>query len=157
MTARNIRKYPDDCLREISRDVETNSIQSPEIQTFVKDLKETLLVENGIGIASPQVGVNLRIIIVDLDENPKVFINPKITKKSRRKLSIEEGCLSIPGIYGVVRRYRSINVEAFDEDGKQLIFKAEGLFAVVLQHEIDHLNGVLFIDHAVRIVKRTKM
>lgn len=157
MPAKNIRKYPDDCLRKISREVDVKTIGSPEIQTLVLDLIETLLVENGIGIAAPQIDISLRVIIIDADGQPKAFINPKIVKKSYRRFAFEEGCLSIPGIYGVVKRHRTITVEAFSGDGERLVFKAEGLFAVVLQHEIDHLDGILFIDRATRIVKRTKM
>ncbi len=117
-----------------------------------EDMIETMHVEDGIGLAAPQINVSLRVIVFDLSTqkiklSPVVLINPKITSTSGGESEMEEGCLSIPGIRRVVKRHTVVTVEAIDIDGNEVIIKnADGLLAVVLQHEIDHLDGILFTD-----------
>ena len=108
---------------------------------------DTMYKFDGVGLAAPQVGILKRIITIDIGEGPKVLINPVI-KKSSGKQTGEEGCLSFPNVFGNVDRPESIIVEAFDIDGNKIKIKAKGLEAVVLSHEIDHLDGILFVDKA---------
>lgn len=116
------------------------------VARLVDDLQETMLLANGIGLAAPQVGLRQRVIVVRTETAVLGFINPVIVQSSRRKVTGEEGCLSIPGVFGLVKRPQKIRVEAKSATGETLEFTADGLFARVIQHEIDHLNGVLFID-----------
>lgn len=147
MTHRPVVKNPSDILRKPSIAVTAQELLSDEIQTLIDDLLESIVVENGIGIAAPQIGVHKRIIIVDDGTEPKAYINPKITARSLRKGHyVEEGCLSIPGIWGHVTRNKVVKVKALDRNGDPVSLRAEDLMSVVFQHEIDHLDGILFID-----------
>ena len=119
---------------------------APFIGALVRDLRETMLAANGIGLAAPQVGVALRVIVVKTDDGWLGLINPVIVESSHRWESGEEGCLSIPGVFGLVRRSFRIRVTARSPVGEPVRFATEGLLARVLQHEVDHLNGILFID-----------
>lgn len=115
---------------------------------LVKEMLETMHSGRGIGLAAPQVGILQRIFVVQLSEDiPRVFINPVLKGVSPETSLYEEGCLSIPGIYADVKRPEMISIEALDEKGKPFHLDADGLLARVIQHELDHLNGVLFIDH----------
>lgn len=155
-------------LRKIADDVPLGEIMSSRIQRVIKDMKNTLRPhKDGVAIAAPQIGVPLRIFVVSghifneeaLLEDDKskskeedlVFINPKITKLSRDKKAMSEGCLSVRWIYGEVRRASKLTVTAYDEYGKKFTRGASGLLAQIFQHEIDHLNGILFIDKAKRV------
>ena len=113
---------------------------------------------NGIGLAAPQVGVKKRIVIVDLKENnkssPVIFINPVIIKESRERAVNEEGCLSIPGYYAEVERAKEVDVEWYDLEGEKVTKTFSGLFSICIQHEIDHLDGILFIDYLSRLKRR---
>ncbi|MFH1538954.1 MAG: peptide deformylase, partial [bacterium] len=104
--------------------------------------------ENGLGLAGNQVGVARRIITVKMDDGPKVFINPRLKKMSKEKVESDEGCLSFPMMLGAVKRSRSVTVVARDLDMKEVKIEAEGLLARAFQHEIDHLNGIVFLDRA---------
>jgi len=106
----------------------------------------TMRKANGIGLAAIQVGLDARVIVVDTKDGALGFINPEIIERSKEFEIGEEGCLSVPGQFGMVKRSKEITLSAFDEDGNEVIFDAKGLFARVLQHEVDHLNGILFID-----------
>lgn len=119
---------------------------SPDVLALISDMKETMVAANGIGLAAPQVGKNIRLIIVATKDGEQALINPTIVKKSFRSEIDDEGCLSIPGCFVKVKRAKSIMVRAMREDGTTITFKAEGLFARVIQHEIDHLDGILMID-----------
>ncbi|MFA6271599.1 MAG: peptide deformylase [Patescibacteria group bacterium] len=123
------------------------------VQELIPKLTETMIQEDGIGIAAPQVGESIQMIIINQKDRPLVMINPKILTKSIRTEIAEEGCLSVPGIFGMVKRSKKVKVNALDSSGKQFTIKAEGLLARVMQHEIDHLNGILFID---KMVKKTR-
>lgn len=106
----------------------------------------TMRRSQGIGLAAPQVGVSQRLIVIAFQKEPLILFNPEISKKSFKKESGEEGCLSVPGVFGLVKRHYKISVAALDKSEKKINFVAEGMLARVIQHEVDHLNGILFID-----------
>ena len=142
---------PNPILRQRALEIIPEEIKSSAIQKLIFDMKETVHPAGGIGLAAPQVGLPLRLIIIALEDERIALINPNITKFSWRKETAEEGCLSVPGKFGFVKRSKAIKVAAFNENGKKVEFRAKDLFARVIQHEIDHLNGVLFIDKAKKI------
>ncbi|MGE0279869.1 MAG: peptide deformylase [Rhizobiaceae bacterium] len=140
---------PDPVLRQVSKPVE--QVDS-SIKKLAADMFETMYDAPGIGLAAIQVGVPLRMLVIDLakqDEpkEPQVFINPEVLSSSDERSTYEEGCLSIPEYYADVERPASVRVKFVDGNGKEQELEADGLLATCLQHEIDHLNGVLFIDH----------
>lgn len=140
----NILKYGDPRLR---RRAEPITDITPEVRTIVDDLVETMYDEVGIGLAAPQVGISLRLIVIGDDQGRQArpLLNPAIVDKGG-KVTAEEGCLSVPGVFADVTRAEWVQVEAQDVAGQPLSFRARGFQARVLQHEIDHLDGVLFID-----------
>ncbi|HEV8643592.1 MAG TPA: peptide deformylase [Methylomirabilota bacterium] len=144
MAVLKVRKYGDPTLR---RRAEPVGVITPEIRTIVADMVDTMYDEVGIGLAAPQVGISLRLIVVGDEETreARALINPVITEQSGQATA-EEGCLSIPGIFAPVTRSAWVRVEALDLGGQTVKMDARGLLARVLQHEIDHLDGVLFID-----------
>lgn len=148
MAILEIRKYPDPVLKEISEPVEKID---DRVRSLVRDMFDTMYNAPGIGLAAPQIGVLKRIIILDVDSgsdqkgNPIVLINPEVVS-TEGEITFEEGCLSVPDFSGDVERYEKVTVEGLSEDGDEVKIKADGLLAVALQHEIDHLNGILFID-----------
>jgi len=149
MAIRDIIVLPDPRLKQKSEPVET---VTDEIRTLVADMTETMYDAPGIGLAAIQVGVPLRVVTVDVsrDEearNPRALINPEVVWSSEEIAECEEGCLSIPDYLEIVQRPAKVRVRYRDLDGIEHEEEAEGLLAVCLQHEIDHLNGVLFIDH----------
>lgn len=151
MTHRTVLISPDTKLRIVSKEISVDEIISFDTKTLVQDMIETMVLDNGIGIAAPQIDVHKRIIIVDVGNNqPVAFFNPKIRSKSLLKNEGEEGCLSVPGVFGMVKRNRTIVVDAQDQTGKLCTFRVNGLLSVVFQHEIDHLDGILFIDKVTR-------
>lgn len=118
------------------------------VSEFTQRMIGTMISGQGIGLAAPQVGDDRRIFVCRLEgEDPRVFINPEILETSLEEAEYEEGCLSVPGIYDKVVRPASVKVQAWNEKGKPFTLEAEGLLATVIQHETDHLNGVLFLDH----------
>ncbi len=144
---------PTPSLRDRSLEVTRDFVLQPETQQFIQNLIVTMYADDGIGIASPQVGKNIRICVVGREATPEkahdlVLINPVWTKISRRTNWDIEGCLSVPKVYGKVKRYNQIHVEALDASGNPLSFDAKKFFARVIQHEVDHLDGILFIDKA---------
>jgi peptide deformylase len=146
---RDIIILPDKQLRLISKPVETIT---PEIRTLVDDMFQTMYDAPGIGLAAIQVAVPLRLITMDLskkegEKEPRVFINPEILASSDELSIYEEGCLSIPEYYEEVERPARVRVRFMDLEGKTREEDAEGLYATCIQHEIDHLNGVLFVDY----------
>ena len=158
MAIRPIVEVPDPRLREISKPVE---VVDDEVRALVKDMFETMYDAPGIGLAAIQVGVPKRVLVIDLQEpeeeggepvkDPRVFINPEVVWKSDELFSYEEGCLSVPEYYDEVERPARVRLRYLDRDGAQVEEEAEGLYAVCIQHEMDHLNGVLFIDHLSRL------
>ncbi|MEX0933453.1 MAG: peptide deformylase [Candidatus Paceibacterota bacterium] len=148
-------------LRERSRKVSLEEINSPYVKSVISDMKEAMQNEDdSAAIAAPQIGELVRIFIISKSVVPKkndeekhdlVFINPKIIKHSQSKSVVEEGCLSVRWLYGEVNRYEKVTIEALDEQGARVVYGASGIIAQAFQHEIDHLNGVLFIDKATNI------
>ncbi len=117
------------------------------IQRLIDNMVETMQQVSGVGLAAPQVGVPLRVIVIQmLDEAPIAIINPEIVKRAGEQ-EVTEGCFSVPGYFGEIKRAESVTVKGLDPNGKKIRIKANGLMAEVLEHEIDHLNGVLYIDH----------
>jgi len=142
----NILEYPDPRLRKTAAPVTTFG---PDIQRLVRDLAETMYSAPGIGLAATQVDVHKQVIIIDISENHdvlKVFINPEILSREG-EAECEEGCLSVPGYYDKVTRAASIRVRARNEHGETFELGAEGLLAVCIQHEMDHLLGKVFVDY----------
>jgi len=139
---------PDPVLRKKSADISLKQINSKAFKNLMADISQTMLKKDGVGLAAPQIGKNIRLISVNTKDGPISLINPKITKKSLLKEWGEEGCLSVPDTYGEVRRHKKINCEFIDCDKNKKTIEAEGLMARIIQHEIDHLDGILFIDKA---------
>jgi len=141
-------------LRAVSEEV--TDVKNAELQSFILDMKMTLdSTSNGVGLAAPQAGKNIRMFIASdkLKLAQTVFINPEITKMSEKKELLDEGCLSLPELYGKVWRAEWVKVEATNENGRKFKMKATGLAAQLMQHELDHLNGILFADKAEELEK----
>ncbi|MEW9616858.1 peptide deformylase [Shinella sp. S4-D37] len=149
MTIKPLIILPDPILRQVSNPIET---VDSEVKKLADDMLETMYDAPGIGLAAIQIGVARRMLVLDVskegeDKKPLVFINPDVVSASDTRSVYEEGCLSIPDYYAEVERPATITVKHLDRDGKEQLTEADGLLATCLQHEIDHLNGVLFIDH----------
>jgi len=155
MSILTIVKEPDPILRKKSLPVkEVNG----EIKKLMKNMLETMYAAPGIGLAAVQVGILKRIIVIDISvdsslKKPIFFVNPKIVWKSDILETKQEGCLSIPGHFGNIKRPEACHVRYLDYSGKEKILKADGLLATCIQHEIDHCNGILFIDHLSKLKK----
>jgi peptide deformylase len=134
--------FGEDLLRKPSEPVPEIT---PELKRLVDDMFETMYEERGVGLAAPQVGRNVRLFIIDLDKEKMIFINPEILSSSGKDVC-EEGCLSFPGLRENVQRALKVKAQATDLDGTRFEIEAEGLFARAIQHELDHLDGVLFVD-----------
>jgi peptide deformylase len=164
MAKLEILTYPNPLLREVAEPVK---IFNSELKTLIDDMFETMYDAHGIGLAAPQVGQLLKLLVIDarpkddagrrynyeemtdLEKNiqqPLVLINPEIIK-GEGKTTFDEGCLSVPSFFETVERFETIEVKAYDSSGKEFRFKTDGLLAIVIQHEMDHLEGTLFIDH----------
>jgi len=148
-----IIKNPSPLLREKSEEIDLKKIKANELKGLCADMIKTMKENDGVGLAAPQVGKSIRLITINTKDEPKIMINPKITGKSWAKEWNEEGCLSVPGVYGKVRRNKKINCIYFDKKAQKTKIQAQGLLAFVIQHEIDHLDGILFIDKAKEIKK----
>ena len=140
----DIKENPDPVLRQ--KNAKIKDVSTPEIQTLILNMTETMHEAKGVGLAASQVGVNLRLCLIEVEEKLYVLVNPKITAKSRKKILSDEGCLSFPGIFLPISRAAQVQVRYLDQTGTAQKIKADGLLARALQHEIDHLDGVLFID-----------
>lgn len=148
-----ILTHPNPKLREISEEFDIKKITTPEFQAFADEFGAFMIASDGVGLAAPQIGYQKRIIAVQEKDGIKIYINPEIIKASSTLQKNEEGCLSVPGIYGPVERAKRIRFRAYNRHGRRVEFDASGFFATVYQHEIDHLNGILFID---KIAKENK-
>lgn len=144
MAIRQLRYDKDEILRKRSKEVE---VIDNKIRELVLDMLDTMYKNDGVGLAAPQVGVLKRIVVYDVGDGPHALINPKIVKKSGKQVG-EEGCLSYPNIFGMVERPQTVTVESTDIEGNIVKYKASDLEAVVICHEIDHLDGVVFLDTA---------
>lgn len=139
--------YPDPRLQKVAKPVQAVDAR---IKALTADMLETMYHAHGIGLAATQVDVHERLIVIDISEQrdqPLVLINPEITWASAEKKVNEEGCLSVPGIYDGVERHESVHVRALDGEGKARVIEAEGLLAVCVQHEMDHLIGKMFVEY----------
>ncbi len=153
MALRRVLHDPEPELRVMSEPINPKDIGTDEMNKLVKDMKDTMKKENGVGIAAPQLGIHKRVIIVlENDTTPIAYFNPEITERSFKKVESEEGCLSVPGTWGIVKRHRSVTLKAIREDGEKVNVKLTDFPAIVFQHEIDHLDGILFIDRVERML-----
>jgi peptide deformylase len=150
----DIRVLGDPILREETKEV---GEITDEIRQLVKNMFDTMYLAKGIGLAAPQVGRTERVAIVDVDKNPMVIINPEIIESASKTEKSEEGCLSIPDVYGDVERPARVKVRAMDLDGKTFEIEAGDLLGRCLQHEIDHLHGKLFLDYMSVLKRRSAM
>jgi len=142
-----ILRYPDPRLHKIAKPV---AVVDARIRQLVRDMAETMYAAPGVGLAATQVDVHERVIVIDVSENSdqlRVLINPEITWRSDERQTYQEGCLSVPGIYDDVERAAAITVRALNEAGEPYEFDADGLLAVCVQHEIDHLEGKVFVEY----------
>lgn len=153
MKTHAVLKHPSDILRVTSQPVRDEDLSTPEFQALIDEMIATMAKENGVGIAGPQIGKHLRVIIAETEHGPEAFINPKIVSRSFKMIDSEEGCLSVPGVFGIVRRHKDVKVKAKNRHGEPITIQADKLLSVIFQHEIDHLDGILFIDRAERIVE----
>lgn len=136
-------RYPNPILRKKSKSVKK---ADEKIKKLIDNMIETLRAAPGVGLAAPQIGESLRLIVVDIGEGAFALINPKIKKKNNVLQTYDEGCLCLPGIVGPVSRPSRITVEGLDRHGEKFTIEAEGFLSTVLQHEIDHLDGIVFLD-----------
>jgi peptide deformylase len=145
-------------VRQPSVEVDPATLNTPAMQTYADDLIDAMIRYDGIGIASCQVGKNIRMAVIAKDyvgtDEHLIIVNPRIVSASEKTGVMEEGCLSVPGVFGPVERPIKIRVKALSRTGEPLDLKAKGMFARILQHEIDHLDGLLFIDKAVSLNKK---
>ncbi len=149
-----ILTHPNAELRKMSLEITKDNFGSDELTALESRLLVAMKEDDGIGIAAPQIGIQKRMIVVSMPHTgPTVFLNPKIIWTSDSMIEFEEGCLSVPGVYGMVDRHKKIKIEAVSIDGHPMQLDLKDLHAVVFQHEIDHLDGILFIDKAKRITR----
>ena len=154
MAIRKIITEPNKLLREISLPVE--NVGKKE-QQLMDDMLDTMYAANGIGLAAIQIGVPKNVVVIDLNKDkkkiPMFFVNPKITSKSKSLKKYEEGCLSIPNLFAEIERPSECEIQYLDYFGKEKTLKANGLLATCIQHEVDHLKGILFIDYLSKLKK----
>ncbi len=148
MTRIPVLHHPNKELREMAREISVEEIQSDTMQTLVDNMFQTMKEENGVGLAATQIGKHIRLFVAETKKGYQAYFNPVITKTSSKMKDSEEGCLSVPGVYGIVKRHRQIRAKAFDRNGEEVEINTGGLLSVIFQHEIDHLDGILFIDRA---------
>ena len=155
MTVKTILTEPNPLLRQVSKPVD--QVGKLE-QQLMDDMLETMYSANGIGLAAIQIGIPKRIIVMDLSKDnnkkePRYFVNPIIKNKDKEQTTYEEGCLSVPGQFAEIARPKKIEIEYLDYHGEKKLLKAEGLLATCIQHEMDHLEGILFIDYLSKLKK----
>ena len=165
MSRLTILRYPDPRLHTVAKPV---AVVDARIQQLVDDMLETMYAADGVGLAATQVDQHVRLVVIDVSEGrdePRVLINPELTKVSDEMRDEEEGCLSVPQTYDTVRRHARVSVRALNRDGQPYEFDAEGLLAVCVQHEMDHLMGKVFVEYLsplkrdrikTKMIKRTR-
>jgi peptide deformylase len=157
MSVRELRYMGDPVLREKAASVQE---LTAEIRQLIEDMFDTMYAEEGVGLAAPQVGVPLRVIVVDPREPdilPFALLNPEVVDASEETDRAEEGCLSIPGLREVVERPLAVSVTGINRDGERVVIEAAGLLARILQHEVDHVDGILFVDRVSGLKRRLLM
>ncbi|EKD32964.1 MAG: hypothetical protein ACD_76C00106G0005 [uncultured bacterium] len=157
MTIRSIFTLESSILRQKSANVKDSEIGAKELNELIFDMQETMEKADGIGLAAPQVGVSKRVIIAELSGCIQAFINPRIISRSMRKIKVDEGCLSVPNVFGFVKRSKSIKLSALDQNWNKIKKTFSGLDAVIIQHEIDHLDGILFIDKVEKFTRHQRL
>ena len=154
MSVKSILTEPNKLLRQVSKPVEK---VTKEEQKLMDDMLDTMYAANGIGLAAIQIGVPKNVVVIDLNKDkkkiPMFFVNPKITSKSKSLTKYEEGCLSIPNLFAEIERPSECEIQYLDYFGKEKTLKANGLLATCIQHEVDHLKGILFIDYLSKLKK----
>jgi len=155
MTIKTILTEPNKKLREVSKPVEKVGLEE---QKLMDDMLDTMYAANGIGLAAIQIGVPKRIIVIDISKDedkkePRYFVNPVIKNKDHLKMTYEEGCLSVPNQFAEIDRPKKCEIDYLDYNGTKKTLKAEGLLATCIQHEMDHLEGILFIDYLSKLKK----
>jgi len=149
MALLEIKKYPNPILREKCQEVKE---VTPEIRNIIEGMKKIVEKDQSVaGLAAPQIGISKRIIVVETERGAEGFINPKIFKKTKETEIDWEGCLSLPGIFVKIKRWAGVEIEALNEKGEKIQFRVTGFLARVFQDEIDHLNGILIIDHVSKL------
>ena len=146
MAILTVLRFPDERLRTVAQPV---TDFGDRLQQQIDDMFETMYEQKGIGLAATQVNFHQQLIVMDLyddEDRPKIFINPELVEKSGQ-FTNEEGCLSVPGVYAKVDRAEHVTLKAHDREGNEFTIEADGLFAICIQHEMDHLNGKLFVDY----------
>ena len=146
-------KKDEKILRQPTKKIDFKNFSKKELKGLIDQLKITMGKANGVGLSANQIGESLSVFVARLGEKFYAIINPKIIKKSKETIILEEGCLSVPGYFGMVERPEKITVAGFDQKGKKIKIKSWGLLARIFQHEIDHLRGILFIDKAKKVYK----
>ncbi|HLD21715.1 MAG TPA: peptide deformylase [Patescibacteria group bacterium] len=145
-------------VRTVSTEISRTELQKKELQEFAKELAKAMVDFDGVGIAAPQVGKCIRMIAIAKEyaetKEHLILVNPRIASAGKKTANMEEGCLSVPQTYGLVERATKVRVKATQLNGETIDIKAKGMFARILQHEVDHLNGILFIDKATEITKQ---
>jgi|SRR3990167_1152914 len=150
-----ILTLPNPILRKKSSEVNLKKIGSHEFRELISAMIKIMIETDGVGLAAPQIGRNIRLAVINSRDGAFCLINPKIVKKSWAKELDQEGCLSIPGVFGQIKRHKKITIVYYNQGGVKIKKTVQGLMARVMQHEIDHLDGVLFIDKAVKIEKQS--
>ena len=152
MAIRNIRTLGDEILRKEAKEI---TEMTPRIQELIDDMFETMYEANGVGLAAPQVGISKRMFVCDQGDGVvRKVINPIITPMTDKLMDFEEGCLSVPGIYKKVQRPEKIKIDYLNEKGEKVSEEVEGFLAIIMQHEFDHLDAVLFVDKISPMAKR---
>ena len=144
MAVRNIRQLGDGMLKKKCREIKEIT---PRIKELSEDMKETMYEAEGVGLAAPQVGVLKRVVVIDIGDGPIVLVNPRLLESSGQQTG-EEGCLSVPGKYGIVTRPMNVKIEAWDENMEYMVMEGEELLARAICHEIDHLEGHMYVEKA---------
>jgi len=153
MAVYQIVQLGEDILRQKAQEVKKIT---PNIHKVLGNMAETMYEANGVGLAAPQVGISKRLVVVDIGEGLIELINPVIVKKDGEETD-NEGCLSVPNLIGEVKRAKSVVVQALNRDGEKVEYEAEGLLARAFQHEIDHLDGILFVDRATKLINKNEV
>lgn len=148
-----ILTQPNPILRKKSAEINLEIVKNREFKNLISSMAKTMIKTDGVGLAAPQIGKNIRLAVINSRDGVFCLINPKFTKKSWAREFGQEGCLSIPGIFGMVKRHKKVSLTYYNQDGKKIKLTAEGMMARVIQHEVDHLDGILFIDKASAVEK----
>lgn len=153
MAIRNVRIDGDEVLRKKSKEVD---VINDKVITLLKDMADTMYEANGVGLAAPQIGILKRLVVIDTGNGLFELINPRIVSQTGEQIEVE-GCLSIPGVAGEVKRPAEVVAEALDPNGEKITIHADGLLAIALCHEIDHLDGILFTDKVIRFLDKDEL